>query len=145
MEDDISGSFYTQTGYEKRRSGELSPASEDYLEMIYRLSENGREPVRVKELSDRLHVSPSSASRTASLMGGYGYVNFQRYGFITLTESGMKMGEYLISRYKTVNSFLCALKGSSDETVETEKIEHFLSAETVEKMKEFYDRETNKD
>lgn len=137
MAENISGSFYTQTGYEKRSEGELTPAAEDYLEMIYRLSHMGREPVRIKDLAENLHVSPSTASRAASLMGGYGYINFKRYGFITLTESGMAKGEYLILRHNVVNSFLCRLKGSKDETMETEKIEHFLSPETVEKMREF--------
>ena len=134
MKEDIHGAFYTQSAYAKMDPKALTPAAEDYLEMIYRISDAGAEPVRVGELSEHLHVTPSSASRMASFMGGAGYVNFKRYGYITLTEAGLAKGEYLIRRHETVNRFLCRLKGSSDETAETEKIEHFLSESTVEAM-----------
>ena len=48
----------------RRGGGRMTPAGEDYLMRIYVLSGEGREPVRIKELSEDLRVSPSSASRT---------------------------------------------------------------------------------
>lgn len=134
MKEDIHHSFYTQSGYAKLDSKVLTPASEDYLEMIYRISNGGETPVRVGELSEHLHVTPSSASRMVSFMSGAGFVNFKRYGYITLTDSGKEKGEYLIRRHGTVNRFLSNLKGTNDETEETERIEHYLSKSTVEAM-----------
>ena len=64
--------FLTDSGYagEARKNGGITPAAEDYLEMICRLAhsdeagENGAlRPVRIGELAEKLHVSPSSASR----------------------------------------------------------------------------------
>ena len=47
--------FYTLTGYQRNEISDLSPAMEDYLEMICRLlSEN--EVVRINELSEKLNV-----------------------------------------------------------------------------------------
>ena len=129
-----SGGFYTDSGYAKQNIG-MTPAAEDYLEMICRLSAKG--PVRIKELSECLHVSPSSASRMAQQMNTSGYVDFKRYGYITLTETGAKMGDYLIKRHKIVKKFLELLKGTGDELRETERIEHYLSAETVAAMERY--------
>lgn len=137
MSDDKESKFYTQSGYEKKATHPLTPAAEDYLEMIYRLSEAGTLPVRIKDLSDYLHVTPSSASRMASFMSGHGYINFKRYGYITLTTDGLGTGEYLIRRHNIVKDFLCELKGTNDELEETEKIEHFLSEDTVKAMEKY--------
>ena len=134
MNDDTNGSFYIQAGYDRLSDHPLTPAAEDYLEMIFRLSENGSQPVRVKELSGTLHVSPSSASRMAGLMCAHGYVNFKRYGYITLTESGLEMGKYLIRRHNTVVRFLSLLRGDNEDIEEAERIEHYVSAETVSAM-----------
>ena len=135
--EDTRNSFYTESGYAKMDAKALTPAAEDYLEMIYRISNGGESPVRVGELSEHLHVTPSSASRMASFMGGVGFVNFKRYGYITLTDSGKEKGEYLIHRHEVVNRFLSFLKKTEDETAETERIEHYLSPTTVKAMEEY--------
>lgn len=134
MNDDNKGGFYTQAGYERKSDHILTPAAEDYLEMIYRLSEDGRRPVRVKDLAGTLHVSPSSASRMAGLMSAHGYVNFKRYGYITLTDSGLELGQYLIRRHNTVVKFLSLLRGEECDIEEAERIEHYISPSTTAAM-----------
>ena len=131
--------FMTDSGYagENKKSGGLTPAAEDYLEMIYRLSGRGNgedKPVRICTLSGELNVSPSSASRMAGQMSLWGYVDYRRYGYITLTDKGAVMGEYLIRRHDIVRKFLTKLTGREDTLTETERIEHYLSRETVEAM-----------
>ena len=136
----MGNEFLTDSGYAKKNGG-LTPAAEDYLEMIYRMSsaENGG-PVRICALAERLHVSPSSASRMAQSMTVWGYLDFKRYGYITLTEKGVEMGEYLVKRHETVLRFLTWLTGG-EELVETERIEHYLSRGTVEAMEKILKKE----
>jgi len=130
--------FRTQKGYERTsRSGTgLTEAMEDYLEMIYRLS---AEVIRINNLAAHLHVTPSAASRMAENLRRGGYIHFERYGFITLTEEGYRMGRFLLWRHETVNRLLCRINHSEGELVETERIEHFLSPSTVENMERFLD------
>lgn len=139
-EEKLSERLYTDSGYagERKKNGTLTPAAEDYLEMIYRLSgEVGvPSPVRICDLASRLHVSPSSASRMAQSMAVWGYIDFKRYGYITMTEKGCEMGKYLIRRHRIVFEFLGWLRGEDDVLVETERIEHYLSRKTVEAMEE---------
>ena len=60
---------------------------EDYLEMICRLlSEN--EVVRINELSEKLNVKPSSASKMVRTLRDSGYLKFHSYGYIGITEKG---------------------------------------------------------
>jgi len=135
--------FLTDSGYagEVRKNGGMTPAAEDYLEMICRLATTDEEgksgtvrPVRICELAEELHVSPSSASRMAQAMALRGYVDFKRYGFITLTEAGAEMGDYLMRRHRVVLEFLEWLRGDRDCFEEAERIEHHLSRQTVEAM-----------
>ncbi|MBE6616495.1 MAG: metal-dependent transcriptional regulator [Ruminococcaceae bacterium] len=133
--------YLTDSGYSRKNEG-LTPAAEDYLEMIYRMSHEGgeREPVRICALAERLHVSPSSASRMAQSMTVWGYLDFKRYGYITLTERGIEMGKYLVDRHETVLSFLGWLTGE-ESLIETERIEHYLSRGTVEAMTRILEKE----
>ena len=137
--------FLTDSGYagEIRKNGGMTPAAEDYLEMICRLAttaEGGSgytdtpRPVRIGELAEKLHVSPSSASRMAQAMALRGYIDFRRYGFITLTAEGQETGNYLIRRHTVVMRFLEWLRGDPDGFGEAERIEHHLSRKTVEAM-----------
>ncbi len=127
--------FLTDAGYAEaaKKRGGLTPAAEDYLEMIYRISEENKKPVRICELSERLSVSPSSASRMAQSVSAWGYVEFKRYGYITLTELGCRTGAYLIHRHRVVSEFLVWLTGEA-RLAEAERIEHYLSPETVAAM-----------
>lgn len=136
--------YLTDSGYSRKNEG-LTPAAEDYLEMIYRMSvESGeREPVRICALAERLHVSPSSASRMAQSMTVWGYLDFKRYGYINLTDKGIEMGKYLVERHKTVMSFMKWLTGE-ESLVETERIEHYLSRGTVAAMRRILERENER-
>lgn len=130
--------FYTLSGYRKMESGKLTTAMEDYLEMIFRLSGDGG--VRVGELSEHLHVKPSSASKMISHLAEKGLVDAEKYGRVRLSEKGRVAGAYLIRRHETVHRFLCALNGTSNELEEAEKIEHFLSRRTVENLEILCDK-----
>ncbi len=125
--------FYTMKGYEKESTEELTPAMEDYLEMICRLLDTGA-VVRVGDLSERLHVAPSSASKMVRLLSEQGYVDFPRYGYISVTRKGSRAGTYLLRRHEIVSRFLCALNHSESETEQVEKIEHFLDERTVRNL-----------
>ncbi len=125
--------FYTLTGYQRNEISDLSPAMEDYLEMICRLlSEN--EVVRINELSEKLNVKPSSASKMVRTLRDLGYLKFHSYGYIGITEKGQIEGDYLLYRHKVLHSFLCMLNGTDNELEQVEKIEHFINRNTVDNI-----------
>lgn len=135
-EEKILSEFRTIKGYDQRHNKELTPTMEDYLEMICRHCGPGGF-VRVSQLSQRLNVRPSSASKIAEQLKREGYVEFERYGVIRPTEKGWEAGCYLLYRHEILHEFLCRLNGTTDELEQVEQVEHFLSRETVENLEKW--------
>lgn len=131
----IQNDFHTMKGYQINSQNELTPAMEDYLEMICRILDN-KEFARIGELSEKLHVKPSSATKIAQQLKALGYIQFEKYGHVTLTEKGVEEGTYLLYRHKILHDFLCAVNNSDNELEQVEKIEHFLNKETIHNIKE---------
>lgn len=125
--------FYTLKGYQSHQKMELTPALEDYLEMIYRLLQKC-DVVRVGELSEHLHVKPSSASKMIRQLAELGFVDAQKYGYVRLTDKGCQEGTYLLYRHEVLLRFLKALNSCEDVLEEAEQIEHFLSPVTIANM-----------
>lgn len=127
---DKSNGFYTLKGYQLNTQIELTTAMEDYLEMIYRITlANNR--IKVSDLSKRLHVKPSSVTKMLQQLNHVEYIKTEKYGDITITEKGRRMGEYLLYRHDVIHRFLCILNHSENELEQVEKIEHFLDEKTV--------------
>lgn len=123
--------FYTQKAYIRR--AHISSSREDYLEMIARLCEKDGY-ARISDIAAKLNVSTSSASKMSALLKAEGYINYEKYGVITLTEKGTEKGRYLLKRHDILNRFLCYVNSSSDELVLTEQIEHYIDETTVQNL-----------
>ena len=107
--------FYTMKEYQQAGAEGLTSSMEDYLEMLCRLQREGR-PLRVNVLGN---------------LKGLGYIDFQKYGAVAVTEKGLREGEYLLHRHQVLHRFFCALNGTEDELEQVEKVEHFMDRVTV--------------
>ncbi|MEN6388994.1 MAG: iron dependent repressor, metal binding and dimerization domain protein [Syntrophomonas sp.] len=124
--------FYTVRGYEilnKRKKG-LSPSMEDYLEMIYKCCLN-EGYTRISNLAELLNVKASSASKIVKKLSDADYINYEKYSIIRLTDKGRNIGEFLMKRHKTLETFLKSLGVIDNLLLDTELIEHHLSMETL--------------
>lgn len=142
---DNGRSFYTFRGYslhDAERKNSLSASMEDYLEMIFRLSEEDSY-TRVLELANALHVQPPSASRMLQRLAEEGLVEYEKYSIIRLTEQGQKIGAYLLHRHGVLEEFL-GLIGVPDVLEDAERIEHNISAAAmsgIARLLEFFARD----
>lgn len=137
--------FYTFRGYSIKNDEGLSASMEDYVEMICRLSGEARD-LRVNDLSSALNVQPPSTTRMLKKLSAAGYVDYEKYGLVKLTEKGEKAGQFLLYRHSTVNNFLKLLGVREHLLEQTEKIEHAVSHEMLEKMNNmmnFFDENTD--
>ncbi|KHO61952.1 iron (metal) dependent repressor, DtxR family [Thermoanaerobacter sp. YS13] len=130
--------FYTVRGYQIHfpKVNQLTPAMEDYIEMIYRESLKKRY-IRVNTLSELLNVKAPSTTKMLQRLKELGFVEYQKYGVIGLTEKGKEMGKFLLDRHSTVEEFLKNLGVKEELLEQTELIEHNISIETLEKMRKF--------
>lgn len=124
--------FYTFREYMNRIDHHLSASMEDYLEMIYRLSQE-KGYTRMSEVSNALNVQPPAATRMVQKLAMLKLIKYQKYGILELEDSGKLIGASLLSRHKIVEHFLKVL-GVKDSAIleETEKTEHTLSKETLD-------------
>lgn len=129
--------YHTFSEYMKKNENLLTASMEDYLEMIYRLSlKSGF--TRINELSDALNVHPPSATRMVQRLGKQNLLKYEKYGVIILKDEGRVLGELLLKRHNTIETFLKKI-GVPEEIllIETEKIEHTISGDTAKCFEDF--------
>jgi DtxR family Mn-dependent transcriptional regulator len=133
-----SENFHTFRGYqlENRKSGQLTSALEDYLEMVFRLCVKNNY-ARVGQLAEVLNVKPPSASKMVSKLASLGYVVYDRYEIIVLTDKGRELGAFLLKRHNCAERFL-RLIGSVSPLSEAELIEHSLLPSTLDALDLFF-------
>lgn len=133
----VKNKFHTFNEYMKKEENSLTASAEDYLEMVYRLSINNGF-TRIHELSSALNVQPPSATKMVQKLAELKLLKYEKYGIIILEESGKKLGEALLNRHATIESFLRILGISEGEILnETEKIEHTINKETTKCFQDF--------
>lgn len=130
--------FYTFSSYLKNDNGLITASMEDYIEMIFRLSQVDNF-TRVSDLSKSLNVQPASITKMIKRLDELNLVTYERYGYIKLTQTGNEYGSYLLKRHNTIQRFLEILGVHETVLEETEKIEHVLNKETLEKIINFID------
>lgn len=129
--------FHTARGFDliAQATNPLTASLEDYLEMIYRIIKDN-DQARVNEIAGLLNVRPSSVSKMLTKLSSMGYINYEKYGAITLTSEGRSVGRYLLSRHDTLISFFEMLlgKGSKQAFIEAELSEHIFEPKTVSRI-----------
>lgn len=125
--------FYTLTGYKLKNHYLFTEAMEDYLEMIYRNGNN----ITVKSLSNLLNVRPSSVSKMAAKLKNLGYISFETYGDISLTDSGINIGKYLLWRHSILERLLKYINKDDFCLEQVERIEHFVDDATLKNIEIF--------
>jgi len=127
--------FHTVRGYQllEQNKGLLTSAMEDYLEMIYRNSLQDSY-LRINKLAELLNVKASSASKMVQKLGELGFIDYEKYGIVILTESGKELGKFLLGRHGIIEDFLRFLE-CDDVLVQTELIEHNINTHTLKNIK----------
>lgn len=124
----MDNKFYTFTQYIK--NNKLTPAAEDYLEMIYRLSKDIGY-TKVKDLALAINVKPPSVTKMLKKLNILNLVIYKKYDSIHLTEQGIQLGKLLYTRHNTISEFLKLLNINEDLLEQVEKIEHTINLDVL--------------
>ncbi|MCI8520526.1 MAG: metal-dependent transcriptional regulator [Clostridia bacterium] len=116
----------------------ISNALEDYLEAIYTI-EQSKTSVRTTDIALYLSISKPSVNRAVNALKQQGLVLHEPYGAVILTEHGRKLGEEVSRRHIMVKRFLMNVLQLSESDADNEacRIEHNISAHTLDKMEIF--------
>ncbi len=115
----------------------VSERKEDYLEAIDEISQrNGI--VKAVEVSRALGIGPSSVTEMFQKLAEEGYLNYEKYNGVTLTEEGRKVAMATRDRHETLRSFL-EIIGVGAEVADEDacRIEHVVTPKTMEQLEKF--------
>lgn len=112
----------------------LTPSQENYLEWIYRFSEQGE--VRVSDIAAKLGVSLPSASRAVKTLSKLGLIRHKLYGKIQLTREGKIAGQAIVRRDQGLTKLLVDVLGMepNEADVEVHRLEHMVSIKVLQKL-----------
>ncbi|MDO5010056.1 MAG: metal-dependent transcriptional regulator [Intestinibacter bartlettii] len=128
--------YFTFNEYMK--NNKLTPSEEDYVEMIYRINLRNKN-VQMKDVANELNIKPASVTKMVKKLNEKGILEYKKYDYIKLTPTGYKLGETLLKRHNTIYRFLQILGLEHNIHEETEKMEHTISYDTLEKMSTLID------
>ena len=111
-------------------------SSENYLEAILSLRER-HGMVRSIDIANELHFSKPSVSVAMKKLRESGYIEMDKDGFISLLPAGEEIARRIYERHKLLTQFFIRL-GVDPEVAAADacKVEHDLSDETFQKIKE---------
>lgn len=124
----------------------VQESGENYLETILILR-NKIGAVRSVDVARALSFSKPSVSRAMGILKDSGYLTVGENGELNLTEEGLARAGAIYERHRVITKFLLEELGVSAENAEADacRIEHIISQETFEKIKEYLMREGDAD
>jgi DtxR family Mn-dependent transcriptional regulator len=108
---------------------------EEYLEALFKLTENGK-PAKTNEIASALDLSPSSVTEMLQKLKKMRYVKYKPYRGATLTRKGMRKASKIVRRHRILERFLHdELKIKKDDVHDPAcEMEHTISDEVEEAL-----------
>jgi DtxR family Mn-dependent transcriptional regulator len=114
---------------------DLSRSVEDYLKVIYQLTESGGAG-STTDIAGTLAVAPPSVSGMIKRLAEAGLVEHLPYKGVTLTRDGRQAALRMLRRHRIIETYLVSHLGYTWDNVhdEAESLEHAVSEDLVERM-----------
>lgn len=111
---------------------QTTTAIQDYLEQIHQLIE-AKGYARAVDIAANLNVSPASVSAMIQRMDAEGFVIYEKYRGIILTEKGREIARHIIERHEVLTRLLRRF-GIDEATIynDVEGMEHHISSQTLD-------------
>jgi DtxR family transcriptional regulator, Mn-dependent transcriptional regulator len=117
-----------------------SPTKENYLKSLLTLT-NKKGEVSMTELSNSLNLSLPSVNSMMKTLMKQGFVNYEKYKPVTLTEKGHKEAAIVLRRHRLTEMYLVNKMGFGWEDVHeiAEQLEHIHSTIFFDRMDKLLD------
>jgi Mn-dependent DtxR family transcriptional regulator len=114
-----------------------SPSVEDYLERIHDLIQ-AKGYARAVDIAESLDIQQPSVTKMLQRLHDQGYVVYEKYRGLALTDSGSELARSVKFRHDTLMRFLNMLGLTGDQTlIDVEGIEHHVSPHTIDRLAAF--------
>ena len=114
-----------------------SVSVEDYVKAIWEVA--GADVASTKDIAERLLIAPPSVTNMFVRLREMGFVEYERYRGVSLTERGREEALRLVRRHRLIETFLLQHLGYSWDEVheEAERLEHAVSDGFTERLAEY--------
>jgi len=120
----------------------VTKALEEYLKTMYVLKkQNGN--IRVTDIANKMNCTKPSVNKAIYNLKDNGFLNYESYGTIELTEKGENLAKKILEAYDIVYVFLKDVLNLESEKAKTEaeKIKLATSDETINKLAKYVHNE----
>jgi len=116
----------------------LSENLEDYLEAILEL-QTTKTVARSKDIAGKLDIKRGSVTGMLKKLADHKFVNYEPYGYVTLTPEGKKIALEIKRRHVFLNDFLHRILGIDKKKADLTacRMEHAMDHQTFQKFTEF--------
>ena len=116
---------------------EMSIAMQNYLELIYELSLDGKK-ARVSDIAKHLGVSKPSVNNAVVVLAKDGYVIYEKYADVKLTPKGKETAEFICGKHQTIKQLFVEVLNIDEGIADKDAclIEHVISNESIKAMQE---------
>lgn len=114
----------------------VSRVIEDYVTLIWKAYEWPGGEATTTEMADRLGVTPSTVSGNLKKLARDGYIVYEPYGRIELTDRGRQLAVGIVRRHRLIETYLVEQLGLTWDQVhdEADRLEHAISDLVLERM-----------
>ena len=120
------------------KENELSESLEDYLETILEL-QTTRTVARSKDIAEKMDIKRGSVTGMLKKLAAREFINYEPYGYVTLTLKGEKIAKEIERRHVFLKDFFFRILGVDEQTADTTacRMEHAMNKQIFKKFKIF--------
>ena len=117
---------------------QLSETLEDYLETILIL-QNEKTVARSKDIAQKLNIKRGSVTGMLKKLAEHKFINYELYGYVTLTPEGKKIALEIEQRHIFLKDFFFRVLNVDEETADRTacQIEHAMNKQVFKKFRDF--------
>lgn len=114
----------------------LPHLTQDYLKVIFQLSEWDQEPVTAARIASKLNLKPSTTTEGLKRLESQGFIIREPYKPIELTDTGRAAAIEMVRRHRLIETFLVRNLGYGWDEIhdEAERLEHAVSTTFIERI-----------
>ena len=120
----------------------ISKSTEEYLKTMYVLIKQ-KGIIRVTDIANKMNCSKPSVTKQLGILKENGYIVYETYGEIKLTDEGVKLATRALADYDIIYILLHDVIGIKDKSAESDasKIKNVISDETLRGISEYINEE----
>ncbi|MCG8565716.1 MAG: metal-dependent transcriptional regulator [Desulfobacterales bacterium] len=120
------------------KKASLSESLEDYLETILELQTQNT-VARSKDIAEKLDIKRGSVTGMLKKLAAQNLINYEPYGYVTLTPEGEKIAKEIEKRHVALKDFLFRILKVDEKTADETacKMEHAMDSKTFKKFTDF--------